>query len=396
MNPYEVLGVPPSATAEEIRTAYRRLTLAYHPDRNSSPGASDWMAQINRAYAILSDPAQRAAYDRQQQADGGRVRCTACTNGEVIRGHDGQKIRCPICLGRGTISREQDRREQARQEEAQRRPRHNWQQIRDEGRNTAQCARCGLIRTQNRARSGSSSAAPWDYYIEGRGGQWERAAYGLDRDCIPQPRPAQQTPPPRPTPSAEPAAAAPTPPTSAPARRKSRGWLAVTAFSLIVLLLGALAFGFITNWGENLATDSQTQNDAAPSDPGGEQSNVSPPAQSPSGASGNDGGGVVLSTPTRTPLQQCHADIYARAYASEVWYGEIRGTTNHARLTVVVQGEGCGTNHLLTPTWATVEQCHREMEARAYASELWYGEPQSTDFFNLQLTAVKQEVCGTE
>ena len=307
MNPYEVLGVPSSATAEEIRTAYRRLTLAYHPDRNSSPGASDWMAQINRAYAVLSDPAQRAAYDRQQRAAGGRVRCTACTNGEVIRGHDGQKIRCPICLGRGTISREQARREQARQEEAQRRPRHNWQQLRDEGRNTAKCARCGLIRTQNRARSGSSSAAPWDYYIEGRGGQWERAAYGLDRDCIPQPRPAPQTPPPsrpaserpaqpRPTPTAEPAAAAPTPPTSAPARRKSRGWLAVTAFSLIVLLLGALAFGLITNWGENLALDSPNQDEAAPSSAGVSPSGLSQSAPSPANESVNGGDRVASAT----------------------------------------------------------------------------------------------------
>lgn len=305
MNPYEVLSVPPSATAEEIRAAYRRLTLAYHPDRNSSPGASDWMAQINRAYAVLSDPAKRAAYDREQREAGTQVRCTACTNGEVIRGHDGQKIRCPICLGRGTISREQARREQVRQEEAQRRPRHNWQQLRDEGRNTAKCARCGLIRTQNRGRSGSSSAAPWDYYTEGRGGRWERAAYGLDRDCLPQPRPAPQTPsrpasapptttpPPRPTPSAEPAAAAPTPPPAgAPARRKSRGWLAVTAFSLIVLLLGALAFGFITDWGENLATNSPAAGGALPLG-GGLLSGLASSAQSPSGAGGNGGGGVV-------------------------------------------------------------------------------------------------------
>lgn len=303
MNPYEVLGVPPSATAEEIRTAYRRLTLAYHPDRNSSPGASDWMAQINRAYAVLSDPAQRAAYDRQQRAAGGRVRCTACTNGEVIRGHDGQKIRCPICLGRGTISREQDRREQARQEEAPRRPRHNWQQIRDEGRNTAKCARCGLIRTQNRARSGSSSAAPWDYYIEGRGGQWERAAYGLDRDCLPQPRPAAppQTPP-RPTPSAEPAASAPTAPTSAPARRKSRGWLAAALIALAVVAAGGLAFGWLTDWGADLTPASPASGRALPLG-SGLLSGISSSLQFPSGASGNVGGGVAsAATSISNPL----------------------------------------------------------------------------------------------
>ena len=305
MNPYEVLGVPSSATAEEIRTAYRRLTLAYHPDRNSSPGASDWMAQINRAYAVLSDPAQRAAYDRQQRAAGGRVRCTACTNGEVIRGHDGQKIRCPICLGRGTISREQARREQARQEEAQRRPRHNWQQLRDEGRNTAKCARCGLIRTQNRARSGSSSAAPWDYYIEGRGGQWERAAYGLDRDCLPQPRPAPQAPPPSrpasPPPTAEPAAAAPTPPTSAPARRKSRGWLAAALIALAVVAAGGLAFGWLTDWGADLAPASPASGGALPLG-GGLLLGISSSLQSASGAGGNGGGGVAPATSVFNPL----------------------------------------------------------------------------------------------
>ena len=329
MNPYEVLGVPPSATAEEIRAAYRRLTLAYHPDRNPAPQASDWMAQINRAYAVLSDPAQRAAYDRQQQA-GARVRCPSCTNGIATRGYDGRRIRCPICLGRGTISREEAAAGvgggQSRRQETQRRAvRHNWQQLRDEGRNTAKCARCGLIRTQNRGRSGSSSAAPWDYYTEGRGGRWERAAYGLDRDCLPQPRPAQQptptatppprptpaatppprptpaaTPPPRPTPSAEPAAAAPTSPASAPARRKSRGWLAVTAFSLIVLLLGALAFGFITDWGENLATNSPASGRALPLG-SGLLSGLASSAQSPSG--GNGGGRVALAaTPVSNPL----------------------------------------------------------------------------------------------
>lgn len=318
MNPYEVLGVSPSATAEEIRAAYRRLTLAYHPDRNPAPQAGHWMAQINRAYAILSDPAQRAAYDRQQQA-GARVRCPSCTNGIATRGYDGRRIRCPICLGRGTISREEAAAGvdggQSRREETPRRPaRHNWQQLRDEGRNTAQCARCGLIRTQNRGRSGSSSAAPWDYYTEGRDGRWERAAYGLDRDCLPQPRPAQTppqtpppstptaTPPPRPTPPAEPAASAPPAPASAPARRKSRGWLVAALISLAVVAAGGLAFGWLTDWGADLAPNSPASGSALPLYGSGLPSGISASLQPPSGASGSDVGRVAPETPVSNPL----------------------------------------------------------------------------------------------
>lgn len=312
MNPYEVLGVPPSATAEEIRAAYRRLTLAYHPDRNPAPQAGHWMAQINRAYAILSDPAQRAAYDRQQQA-GARVRCPSCTNGIATRGYDGRRIRCPVCLGRGTISREEAAAGvsggQTRREETQRRAvRHNWQQLRDEGRNTAQCARCGLIRTQNRERSGSSSAAPWDYYTEGRDGRWERAAYGLDRDCLPQPRPAQQTPPQtpspasaRPTPTAEPAASAPPSPAGVPIRRKSRGWLVAALISLAVVVAGSLAFGWLTDWGADLAPNSPATGGAPPLG-GGLPSGIASSLQSPSGASGNDVGRVAPQTLVSNPL----------------------------------------------------------------------------------------------
>ena len=305
MNPYEVLGVSPSATAEEIRAAYRRLTLAYHPDRNPAPQAGHWMAQINRAYAILSDPAQRAAYDRQQQA-GARVRCPSCTNGIATRGYDGRRIRCPICLGRGTISREEAAAGvgggQTRREETPRRAvRHNWQQLRDEGRNTAQCARCGLIRTQNRGRSGSSSAAPWDYYTEGRGGQWERAAYGLDRDCLPQPRPAPQTPPrPSSAPTTPPPTATPPParpsaaasPAPALARRKSRGWLVAALISLAVVAAGGLAFGWLTDWGADLAPNSPAAGGAPPLG-GSLPSGISSSLQSPPGASGNGGGRVA-------------------------------------------------------------------------------------------------------
>ena len=62
---YEVLGVSRDATAEEIKKAYRRLAMKYHPDRN--PGdetAKEKFEKVGAAYAALSDPQKRAAYDR--------------------------------------------------------------------------------------------------------------------------------------------------------------------------------------------------------------------------------------------------------------------------------------------------------------------------------------------
>jgi hypothetical protein len=60
---YRILEVEPNATAEEIQAAYRRLARAYHPDLNPRPEAAEQMRSINSAYAILSDPRRRAAYD---------------------------------------------------------------------------------------------------------------------------------------------------------------------------------------------------------------------------------------------------------------------------------------------------------------------------------------------
>ena len=52
---YEVLGVGRSASEDEIRKAYRRLALQYHPDRNKEEGAAEQFKEVAEAYAILSD-----------------------------------------------------------------------------------------------------------------------------------------------------------------------------------------------------------------------------------------------------------------------------------------------------------------------------------------------------
>ena len=64
---YAVLQVRPSAAVEQIKAAYLRLVLRWHPDRNPSPEATRRTAQINAAWEVLKDPTRRAAYDRRLQ-----------------------------------------------------------------------------------------------------------------------------------------------------------------------------------------------------------------------------------------------------------------------------------------------------------------------------------------
>ena len=60
---YGVLGVPKIASKAEIRDAFRRLALQYHPDRNKDEGADAKFAEASEAYAVLSDEEKRRLYD---------------------------------------------------------------------------------------------------------------------------------------------------------------------------------------------------------------------------------------------------------------------------------------------------------------------------------------------
>lgn len=61
---YSILGVNKSSTADEIKKAYRKLALQYHPDRNSTKEGEEKFKEITKAYEVLSDPQKRQTYDQ--------------------------------------------------------------------------------------------------------------------------------------------------------------------------------------------------------------------------------------------------------------------------------------------------------------------------------------------
>lgn len=61
---YEILGIDKKAPIDDIKSSYRKLALAYHPDRNKSPDAEEKFKEISEAYAVLSDQNKRQQYDQ--------------------------------------------------------------------------------------------------------------------------------------------------------------------------------------------------------------------------------------------------------------------------------------------------------------------------------------------
>src|SRR5882672_6130555 len=61
---YDILSVSKSATADEIKKAYRKLALQYHPDRNKTKEAEEKFKEVTKAYEVLSSEEKRKTYDQ--------------------------------------------------------------------------------------------------------------------------------------------------------------------------------------------------------------------------------------------------------------------------------------------------------------------------------------------
>jgi curved DNA-binding protein len=95
---YHILGVNKNASGEEIKRAYRKLAMKYHPDKNPNrKEAEERFKEINEAYAVLSDKEKRKKYDTFG-AEGFRQRFT---QEDIFRGFDMEEILSSLFGGRG-------------------------------------------------------------------------------------------------------------------------------------------------------------------------------------------------------------------------------------------------------------------------------------------------------
>jgi molecular chaperone DnaJ len=98
---YDVLGVQRNASKDEIKDAYRKLAMQYHPDRNKSPDAEEKFKEISEAYAVLSDDEKKQQYDLLGHAGFDQ----RYTREDIFRGADFDSIFRDLGFGFGDIFR---------------------------------------------------------------------------------------------------------------------------------------------------------------------------------------------------------------------------------------------------------------------------------------------------
>lgn len=109
---YEILGIRPGASAQDVERAFRRQSQIYHPDKDKSPGANGRFRRLLEARETLTNPARRAAYDRNLGADwmagSRRTGQQSQQSSQQTQGRAGQRSRpqdgtvtCIQCAGRG-------------------------------------------------------------------------------------------------------------------------------------------------------------------------------------------------------------------------------------------------------------------------------------------------------
>ncbi len=98
---YEVLGVPKDSGKDQIKDAYRKLAMQYHPDRNKAPEAEEKFKEISEAYAVLSDDQKRQQYDQLGHAGFDQ----RYTQEDIFRGADFNTIFSDLGGGFGDVFR---------------------------------------------------------------------------------------------------------------------------------------------------------------------------------------------------------------------------------------------------------------------------------------------------
>lgn len=72
---YKTLGISKGATEEDVKKAYKKQALKWHPDKNKSAAAEEKFKEIAEAYEVLSDPKKREIYDQHGEEGNVWIRC---------------------------------------------------------------------------------------------------------------------------------------------------------------------------------------------------------------------------------------------------------------------------------------------------------------------------------